>query len=107
MGKVAHHAFTDGDGLEQIDLPVSAQVGGTAGLWVGGAAVTSVNQYLKSYAHADQPTEIPATNSAGFAIASLPTLHLDRFRRDVDAAGKQPRLAFSGLLRQRRAPGGQ
>lgn len=64
--------FTDADGLEQIDVPVTAQVGGTAGLWVGGASVNSVNQYLKTYAHADQPADVPATNSSGFAVASLP-----------------------------------
>lgn len=41
--------FTDSLGHSQVDLPVSATVASSSGLWVGGAAVTQVGQYLKSY----------------------------------------------------------
>lgn len=41
--------FTDSLGLSQVDIPVSAQVTSTAGLWVGAATVTQVRSYLASY----------------------------------------------------------
>ncbi len=41
--------FTDSLGHSRMDVPLSANVSSTAGLWVGGAAVTQVGQYLKSY----------------------------------------------------------
>lgn len=41
--------LTDSSGLSQVDVPVTAQVTSRAGLWVGDVAVSSVNQYLKSY----------------------------------------------------------
>jgi hypothetical protein len=41
--------ISDSTGLEQIDLPVSATVASTQGLWVGDATVTGVNQYLNTY----------------------------------------------------------
>ena len=43
--------FTDSLGISQVDAPVSATVNSSAGLWVGGAAVTQVGEYLKSYLH--------------------------------------------------------
>ena len=52
--------FTDGGGLEQIDLPVTALVGGTAGLWVGAASVSQVRSYLKSYATATNAADLQA-----------------------------------------------
>ncbi len=42
--------FTDSLGHTRVDVPVSATVSSSAGLWVGGAAITQVAQYLKSYA---------------------------------------------------------
>lgn len=42
--------FTDSLGQCQVDAPVSANVGNTAGLWIGAAAVTQVGEYLKTYA---------------------------------------------------------
>lgn len=42
--------FTDSLGHTRIDVPVSARVASSAGLWVGGAAVSQVGHYLKSYA---------------------------------------------------------
>lgn len=41
--------FTDSLGQTQQDLPLSAEVADRSGLWVGGAAVTHVGQYLKTY----------------------------------------------------------
>lgn len=57
--------FSDTTGLSQIDVPVSAAVADTTGLWVGAASVTTVQASLKSYAR--------ATNAAQFAsvLASL------------------------------------
>ena len=52
--------FTDGAGLSQLDIPVSATVGSSAGLWVGGVSVTGVAQYLKNYAQATN--EVAFTN---------------------------------------------
>ena len=42
--------FSDGAGQSQVDMGVSALVGGTTGLWVGGVAINQVGQYLKKYA---------------------------------------------------------
>ncbi len=41
--------LTDSLNLAQHDLPVSAEVGSNAGLWVGAASVSQVRSYLKSY----------------------------------------------------------
>lgn len=49
--------FTDSLNLTRVDVPASALVGSTAGLWVGGASVSSVNHYLKPYAKA---ADLPA-----------------------------------------------
>jgi hypothetical protein len=51
--------FTDNFGLSQIDVPTSAQVSSPAGLWVGGASISSVGHYLKKFAQ--------ATNQVDFA----------------------------------------
>lgn len=50
--------FTDSLGLSQIDVSVSAEKQSTAGLWVGGAAVTNVSHYLKPYAKAASEAEL-------------------------------------------------
>lgn len=42
--------FTDALGQCQVDAPVSANAGSTAGLWIGAAAVSQVGEYLKTYA---------------------------------------------------------
>jgi hypothetical protein len=41
--------FVDSLGLSQVDVPVTAALGSSAGLWVGGAEVSQVGQYLKTY----------------------------------------------------------
>lgn len=42
--------FTDGEGLIEVDLPVTAEVGSTSGLWVGNALIGEVQHALASYA---------------------------------------------------------
>ncbi len=42
--------FTDSMGVAQVDAPVTATVGSSAGLWVGGVTVSQVGEYLKTYA---------------------------------------------------------
>jgi hypothetical protein len=51
--------FTDSLHLTVVNVAVSARADSHAGLWVGNALVTSVNEYLKTYAR--------ATNQADFA----------------------------------------
>jgi hypothetical protein len=41
--------FSDSFNHSQVDIPVSARVGSTAGLWVGDVSVGQVQHYLKSY----------------------------------------------------------
>jgi hypothetical protein len=52
--------LTDGVGYSQIDIGVSATVGSTAGLWVGNASVTGVQEYLTSYLMATNQTDLGA-----------------------------------------------
>jgi hypothetical protein len=52
--------FTDSLGLSQVDVGVAAEKASTAGLWVGGAAVTSVSHQLTPYARATN--ELDFTN---------------------------------------------
>ena len=53
--------LTDGDGLSQVDLPVTAAVPSLAGLWVGDARVTQVGEYLKSYPKVSASAPAPRT----------------------------------------------
>lgn len=50
--------FTDSLNYTQVDVPVSAEIGSMAGLWVGAASITSVNHYLNTYAKAADATEL-------------------------------------------------
>jgi hypothetical protein len=50
--------FTDSLNDTQIDVPVSAEVSSTAGLWVGSATVSSVNHYLNVFAKATNSTDL-------------------------------------------------
>jgi len=52
--------FTDSLGLSQIDVAVTAVKQSTAGLWVGGAAVSGVSHYLKPYAKATNQAQLDA-----------------------------------------------
>ena len=49
---------TDSLGLSQVDISVSAEKASTAGLWVGGAAVSYVSHSLKSYAKVANDLEL-------------------------------------------------
>lgn len=51
---------TDSLGLSRIDLPVSASMGSDSGLWVGTAAVDTVNQYLTTYYTAESDAAMKA-----------------------------------------------
>jgi hypothetical protein len=42
--------FTDSLNFAQVDAPVAASAGSSAGLWVGGVSVNQVGEYLKTYA---------------------------------------------------------
>jgi len=86
--------FSDSLGHLRIDIPTSAAVASGAGLWVGGASVTQVGHYLKSYAR-DVANElitgpngqyIPvATNSSLGSVARSFPLRL--IIHNPDAAG--------------------
>ncbi len=52
--------FTDSLGLSQLDVSVSGEKAGTAGLWVGGVAVSYVSHYLKTYAKASNEADLAA-----------------------------------------------
>lgn len=52
--------FTDSLGLSQVDVGVTATKQSTAGLWVGGAAVSQVSHYLKPYAKATNDAQLDA-----------------------------------------------
>jgi len=54
--------FSDGKSEARVDVGVSAIVGNTTGLWVGGAAVTQVGQYLKKYAKDPDGDLVVGTN---------------------------------------------
>lgn len=55
--------LTDSLNISQIDLPLSASLGSTAGLWVGKAQVTGVNSYLKTFQTDDNG--VPMQNPDG------------------------------------------
>lgn len=59
--------FTDAGGLSQVDVGVSAGVADSSGLWVGGANVSQVRHYLKSFARdaAGAPLLDPAPSGGG------------------------------------------
>jgi hypothetical protein len=54
--------FTDSLGHSQVDVPVSAKAVSSAGLWIGGVAVTKVGHYLQSYDRDGNGQPIVSTN---------------------------------------------
>ena len=50
--------ITDGLGLSQIDIPVTAKAATTQGLWVGTAVVDHINQYLTTYYTATNDSDL-------------------------------------------------
>lgn len=55
---------TDTLGYSQVDLPVTAVIASTAGLWVGRALVGEVGSYLKAYARDEANQPIISSNGA-------------------------------------------
>jgi hypothetical protein len=64
--------LTDSLGFSQIEVPVTATVDSAAGLWVGGAVVTQVGAYLKSYQREAGGTPVIETNGA-YSMTSVNT----------------------------------
>ncbi len=83
--------FTDSRGHTQVDVPVSATVASDAGLWVGGAAVTQVRQYLKSYVRDDQGEVV--TSDVNSQV-------LDQSQVAVDAAGSHAVIDQNSMAAQ-------
>jgi len=59
--------LTDSFGFSQVDLPVTANVASSAGLWVGEAAVTQVGQYLKNYSR-DPNNNLVTTSNGQYVV---------------------------------------
>jgi hypothetical protein len=64
--------FTDNLGHTMVDVPVSARAASSAGLWIGGAAVTQVGHYLKSYDLDPNGQPLTSTNGS-YVVSSLDT----------------------------------
>jgi hypothetical protein len=64
--------FTDSFGFSQVDIPVSAVVASTAGLWVGKASVTQVRNYLKNYERDSSNTPVVSSNG-NYTVTSVYT----------------------------------
>ncbi len=60
--------FTDSHAHSQVDVSVSALVHSHAGLWVGGAAISGVGQYLKAYARNE--TNTPLVDASGAYVVT-------------------------------------
>ena len=56
--------FTDSRNFTEVNVPVSAQAGSFAGLWVGSAALSQVSNYLKTYQTNPDGTIAQNTNGA-------------------------------------------
>lgn len=67
--------FTDSLGFSQVDVPVSARAGSSAGLWVGAATIDQVGQYLVQYARGNQTNYLEAANGDR-SISSVATNQL-------------------------------
>jgi hypothetical protein len=66
--------FMDAQGRSQVDVPVSATVGSSAGLWVGEAKVSEVAQSLKTYAKsATHPDELAQSTNGSYVVDSVNT----------------------------------
>jgi hypothetical protein len=66
--------FSDSLGQVQVDVPVTAKAASNAGLWVGGAAVTQVRHYLKSYAHNPNNERVTTTNGSYVVVSTNTSL---------------------------------
>ena len=66
--------FTDNLGHVQVDVPVTASPASNAGLWVGGAAVTQVRHYLKTYAQNGDSQKVTNTNGSYVVVSTNTSL---------------------------------
>jgi len=64
-------SLTDSLGFTKIDVPVSATVGTSGGLWVGNATVNQVGEYLKTYATGANGAPATSTNAADYGAYIL------------------------------------
>jgi len=64
--------FTDSLGFSEVDVPVSAQVSSTAGLWVGAANVTQVANYLNIYQR-DASNSVVVSSNGSYVITGVNT----------------------------------
>ena len=64
--------FTDSLGFSEVNVPVSAQSASTAGLWVGGANVTQVGNYLTSY-QTDANSNPVVSSNGSYAVTGIDT----------------------------------
>jgi len=64
--------LTESFGHAQVDLPVTANVASSAGLWVGAAAVTQVGQYLKTYSR-DVSNNLVTTTNGQYVVNTINT----------------------------------
>lgn len=62
-------SFGDSFGQLQVEVPVSAVVDSTAGLWVGNAEVTAVQHYLKAYQRG--PNGPATTNNGQYVVTNI------------------------------------
>ena len=87
--------FTDAGNLAQQDIPVTATVAATTGLWVGGASIDQVGQYLKTYAKATNAADFQSQLAALNASVSPPWRTNESVRnwRAVAASGDGRTLA--------------
>jgi hypothetical protein len=64
--------LTDSLGFSQVDAPVAARVGSSAGLWMGSAVVAQVGEYLKSYVRGSDGSPVIQTNGA-YGLSGIST----------------------------------
>jgi hypothetical protein len=64
--------FTDSLGLSEVDVPVSAVQGSTAGLWVGQASIMQVATYLKTYQR-DANHNLAVSDSGSYIVSGIDT----------------------------------
>ena len=66
--------FTDSNAHSQVDFGVSAEVHSHAGLWVGGAAIVGVGQYLKAYQRSESNNAPVLDQSGAYVVTNINTL---------------------------------
>lgn len=64
--------LTDSLNLSQVDIPVTAEVSTTAGLWIGEASVTQVQHYLQSYQR-DSSGQPVVSDSGRYVVTGVRT----------------------------------